>query len=168
MLIVLSGLPATGKTTIAQLLVRKCRAAYVRIDTIEQAILSSLRSPDELGALGYVVAYQMARANLCLDGVVVADAVNPLTTVRETWRAIAESANSRIVEVEVVCSDVSEHRRRVESRKADIPGHTLPTWAEVQQLEYEPWSSNRLVIDSAKVSASDAASRIFDNLELSP
>lgn len=166
MLIVFSGLPGTGKTTIAQILARQCRAAYLRVDTIEQAILSSLQNQHEVGTLGYLVAYQMAKANLSLGGTVVADAVNPLTTIREAWRALAASANSHIVEVEVVCSDTSEHRRRVESRKADIPGHTLPTWDEVQQHAYEPWSSHRLVIDSAKVSALDAASMIFDNLEL--
>jgi predicted kinase len=139
----------------------------LRIDTIEQAIVSSLRNQNELGALGYVVAYQVARANLILGGTVVADAVNPLTTIREAWRTVAESANSKIVEVELVCSDLSEHRRRVENRKADIPGHALPTWVEVQHRAYEPWSSNRLVIDSAKVSAADAAARIFDSLEWS-
>ncbi len=164
MLIVLSGLPGTGKTAIAQILARECHAAYLRIDTIEQAILSSLRVQSDLGALGYVVARELARANLCLGGVVVADAVNPLTAIRAAWRAVAESAASDIVEVEVVCSDTSEHRRRVESRKADIPGHVLPTWDEVQRREYEPWASNRLVIDSAQLSAKDAASRILDSI----
>ncbi|MBX9818066.1 MAG: AAA family ATPase [Burkholderiaceae bacterium] len=166
MLIVFSGLPGTGKTTIAQILARQCRATYLRIDAIEQAILPTLPNRDALGALGYLVAYQMARANLCVGGTVVADAVNPLTTIRETWRTVANNASSRITEVEVVCSDMVEHRRRVESRTADIPGHTLPTWDEVQQRAYEPWSSHRLVIDSAKVSAIDAASKIFDTLEL--
>lgn len=166
MLIVLSGLPGTGKTTIAQMLARECHATYLRIDTIEQAILSSLRVQNDLGTLGYVVAYELARANLCLGGTVVADAVNPLTAIREAWRAVAESAASDIVEVEVVCSDTSEHRRRVDSRKADISGHTLPTWDEVQRREYEPWASNRLVIDSAQVSAKDAASQILNSIKL--
>lgn len=110
---------------------------------------------------------QVPARPLNVGGTVVADAVNSLTTIREAWRAVAASAASHIVEVEVVCSDISEHRRRVENRKADISGHTLPTWDEIQQREYEPWSSNRLVIDSAKVSAIDAASRIFNTLELS-
>lgn len=168
MLIVFSGLPGTGKTTIAQMLARRCRAAYLRVDAIEQTILSSLRNKDEVGALGYLVAYQLAKTNLSLGVTVVVDAVNPLTAIRETWRAVTASASSRIVEVEVLCSDTSEHRRRAECRKADIPGHILPTWDEIQQREYEPWSSTRLVVDTAKVSAVDAASMIFDSLELRP
>ena len=166
MLIVLSGLPGTGKTTIAQLLARQCHATYLRIDTIEQAILSSLRVKSDLGTLGYVVAYEMARANLCLGGTVIADAVSPLTAIREAWRTVAESANSDIVEVEVICSDAGEHRRRVENREADIRGHALPTWDEVQRREYQPWATNHLVIDAAKVSAKDAAVHIFDSISM--
>jgi predicted kinase len=166
MLIVLSGLPGTGKTSIARILVRQCHATYLRIDTIEQAILASLRVPNDFGAVGYVVAYELAKTNLCLGGTVVADAVNPLTAIREAWRAVAASASSEIVEVEVVCSNTGEHRRRVESRRADIAGHVLPTWDEVQSREYEPWGSNRLVIDSAQLSTSDAASVILDSIKL--
>jgi len=166
MLIVLSGLPGVGKTTIAQILARQCSASYVRVDAIEQAILSSSHTQNELGALGYVIAYEIARSNQCLGGNLVADAVNPLTAIRETWRAVAASAASDIFEVEVVCSDTKEHRRRVENRKADIPGHVLPTWEEIQRREYEPWSSHRLVIDSALVSPDDSASIIFENLVL--
>jgi predicted kinase len=47
---------------------------------------------------------------------VVADSVNPLTATREAWRAVAASANFPIIEVEIICSDLEEHRRRVESR----------------------------------------------------
>jgi predicted kinase len=166
MLVVLSGLPGTGKTTIAKIISRKCHATYLRVDTIEQAILSSLSMQNDLGPLGYVVAYELARTNLCLDGVVIVDAVNPLAVIRQAWREVAESANSGIVEVEVVCSDKSEHRRRVESRKTDIAGHILPTWDEVQRREYEPWESDCLVIDSAVVSAEDAASKILAFIEL--
>ncbi len=42
MLIVFSGLPGTGKTTIAQAVVRRCGAVYLRIDTIEQALRTAL------------------------------------------------------------------------------------------------------------------------------
>ena len=162
MLIVLSGLPATGKTTIAKLLCRKLHDTYLRIDTIEQAIVSSLRNPGDLGALGYEVAYELASANLALGNTVVADAVNALTLIRETWRELARNAASGIVEIEIVCSDRIEHRRRVEGREADIAGHTLPTWDEVENRQYESWASECLVIDSAQVSAEDAAQIIFD------
>jgi predicted kinase len=165
MLIVFSGLPATGKTTIAKLLCRKLLATYLRIDTIEQSIVSSLCNQSDLGALGYAVAYELAASNLGLGNTVVADAVNPLTVVRDTWRTLAKNAGCGIVEIEIVCSDRIEHRRRVESREADITGHALPTWDEVQNREYESWDSDRLVIDSAQVSAVNAAQMVFDSIK---
>ena len=39
MLIVVGGLPATGKTTVSRAAARKPGAAYLRIDTIEQAFV---------------------------------------------------------------------------------------------------------------------------------
>lgn len=39
MLIVLSGLPGTGKTTIGKALAAKRSAAYVRVDEIEHALI---------------------------------------------------------------------------------------------------------------------------------
>ena len=38
MLIIFSGLPGSGKSTIARALARRLGAVYLRIDTIEQAI----------------------------------------------------------------------------------------------------------------------------------
>lgn len=38
MLIVFSGLPSTGKTTVASDLATRTSAVYLRIDTIEQAV----------------------------------------------------------------------------------------------------------------------------------
>ncbi len=165
MLIVLSGLPGTGKTTISQQLARLCHATYLRIDTIEQAILPTLPNPNDLGALGYIVAYALADANLRLGSTVIADAVNPLTVIREAWQSVARQAQVDILEVEVVCSDLQEHQRRVESRVADIAGHTLPTWQEVWAREYQPWTSNPLVVDTAHLSAQQAALQIYEALQ---
>jgi predicted kinase len=41
MLIIFGGLPATGKTAIAQELARQIGAVYLRIDSIEQGIRDS-------------------------------------------------------------------------------------------------------------------------------
>ena len=54
-----------------------------------------------------------------------------------------------VVEIEIVCSDRAEHRRRVETRVPDIEGLMLPTWQEVVDRDYRPWTRDRLVVDTA-------------------
>ncbi len=52
--------------------------------------------------------------------------------------------------IEVVCSDPIEHRRRVETRSVNVPGLKLPTWNDVENREYDAWTGDRIVIDTAK------------------
>ena len=159
MLIIFGGLPGSGKSTIAQLLVQKRPAAYLRVDAIEHAILQS-EDQKNVGPSGYMVAYALATSNLSLGVPVVADSVNPLEITRRAWREVATKIASPFIEVEVVCSDCMEHQRRVASRKSDIPGFKLPTWDSVVSREYEPWQSKRLKIDTALTTA-DAATELI-------
>ncbi len=147
MLIIFAGLPGVGKTSIAREVARGRGAAYLRVDTIEQPLIRANALTE--GDLGYRIAYAQAAENLRLGLTVIADTVNPIAITREAWRAVAEAAGTAWVEVEVVCSDPAEHRRRVETRIADIPGHTPPTWAAVQARDYHPWSGDRIVVDTA-------------------
>lgn len=161
MLIVFGGLPGTGKTTIARLVARGCGATYLRIDAIEQALRSADVLVGDVGPAGYVVAYALSEANLKLGQSVIADCVNPLAVTRAAWRSVAASTSSPIVEIEIICSDPAEHRRRVEGRTIDIPGLNPPGWASVLAHDYEPWSGPRMIIDTAAMSAADAASKIL-------
>jgi predicted kinase len=54
MLIVLGGLPGTGKTAIAREIARVLNAVYVRIDSIEQAIRTSGVLGRPIDDTGYV------------------------------------------------------------------------------------------------------------------
>ncbi len=162
-LIVFSGLPGAGKTSIAREVVARSPSVYLRIDAIEHALMKT-HTVTGVGASGYVVAYELAKSNLDLGMQVVADCVNPLSVTREAWRAVAASTSSSLLEVEVVCSDQNEHRRRVEGRQADIPDFVLPTWQAVLHHEYEAWTTARLVIDSAITDPGTAATLILGSM----
>jgi predicted kinase len=165
LLIVFGGLPGTGKTTLAKALAKRYAAVYLRIDTIEMAIRTTgmLR---EVGPAGYVVAYRVAEENLRLGHVVVADAVNPLQITRESWSQVARNAGVPLVEVEVLCSDPIEHRRRIESRTPDFDGLPPLTWASVCDRTYEKWSAPHLEIDTAGKSVAETEQELIDLLSV--
>ena len=153
-LVVIAGLPATGKTTLARPLARELRAAYLRIDTIETAILRAQdRAELVTGGEGYAVGYDLAADQLALGLDVVAECVNPLPITRDAWRAAASRRGARIVEVELVCSDAAEHRARLQARTPDIV-----------ERHYEPWGRDRLVIDTSAAGPDEAVRTIADEV----
>ena len=160
MLIVMSGLPGVGKTAVSRELARAIGAVHLRIDSIEQALRAAGLPVEEEG---YTVAHAVAADNLALGRTVIADCVNPWPLTREAWRAVAQRAGVRVVEVEMVCSDVQEHRRRVESREPDIPGHELPAWKDVVERDYRPWTSARLVIDTAGTDVTESVRILIES-----
>ncbi len=164
MLIVLAGLPGTGKSTLAKGLARELGAAYVRVDTIEQAIRDEGVGGKDLGPAGYLVGYGVALDTLRVGVGVVADSVNPLRLTRDAWRNVGVQARVEVVEVELVCSDRAEHRRRVGSRSTDIIGLELPSWEDVTSRHYETWNRDRIVIDTARRSVGESLQEVLKAL----
>ena len=152
-LFILSGLPASGKSTLSKLIAQEYNAFYLRIDTIEQG-LRDLCNFDVQGE-GYRLSYKIAADNLQLGNNVVADSCNPITLTRKEWENVATQNNSRFVNIEVICSDKEEHRKRVETRKKDIQELKLPTWEDVKNREYHSWESEKITVDTANKSVED-------------
>ena len=165
MLIIFSGLPGVGKTAIARELARTIGAVHLRIDSIEQALR---RAGYRVEGEGYEVAYVVAEDNLRVGRTVIADCVNPWLLTRSDWRSVAERVGAAALDVEIVCSDRTEHRRRVESREPDIAGHALPTWQDVVERDYQPWDRNRLVVDTAASGVTAGVLAIVSRLSAQP
>ena len=157
MLIALGGLPAVGKSTLARSLARRIGAVHLRVDTIEQAMRNAGFTVS--GPEGYLAARDLAEDNLRIGHTVIVDSVNPVAITREYWRETAARLTVELVEIEVVCSDKRQHRRRVESRTTDIPGLVLPTWQQVVDRDYEPWTTAH-VIDTAGRTLDDTLSQV--------
>ncbi len=149
MLIIFSGLPGVGKAVIARELARQVGAVYLRIDSIEQSLRACGAVGESMDDAGYQVAYALAEDNLRLGRTVVADSVNPIALTRDAWIGVANKARVKALEIEVKCSDVREHQRRIEARTQEIPALQPPSWQDVLSREYDPWDRERLVIDSA-------------------
>jgi len=164
-LYIFSGLPGSGKSTLAHLLARHVGAAYLRIDTIEQTLRQLCAI--EVQGEGYLLAYRVAADNLRLGTSVVADSCNPIELTRREWERVAGETGAQYVNIEVVCSDRREHRRRVETRPSTVAGLTLPTWRDVVEREYDGWTVDRVVLDTCGRSERESLAELLAKLPVS-
>jgi predicted kinase len=151
-LVEFSGLPGTGKSTLAGWLAERTGAVWLRVDEIENAMRRNGLTADQTGVTAYSVAHDVAASHLRRGLTVIADAVNPVWQARRGWRELAASASSAHVVIETVCSDGAEHQHRIEARVSDLPGWTYPTWDQVQQAAgcYQPRTDSRLRLDTTR------------------
>ena len=147
MFVVFAGLPGVGKSVLSRASADALGATYLRVDSIEAAVATHL-APFEDNPVGYFVAGAVASDQLRSGRSVVLDAVNDVELARQGWVDLGTSFGSTPRFVEVVCTDADEHRRRVEGRSAEMPGHAVPTWEQVQRRPYEAWRHERLVVDN--------------------
>ena len=165
LLVVIGGLPAVGKTAVCRALLGERPMTppmtWLRVDSIEQALRrSGEMAPDMPGGAGYYAAAAVAGDVLSTGGDVLVECVNPLPITRRLWERTALDAGSRLLQVELVCSDRDEHRRRVEQRVSDIAGLVLPDWQDVLQRDYAPWPEADLRLDTGRLEATGAAELI--------
>lgn len=150
-LIVLSGLPGSGKSTVAEGLSRALSVPLFSIDPIEAAMWRGGLAKNQTGIAAYDVAAALADEHLKLGHSVIIDAVNPVEAPRDAWRNLAAKHQAALAIIECVCADEALHRKRVEARVRNIEGMPELTWARALQRrdEYEPWTDARLVLDTS-------------------
>ena len=167
MLIVISGLPGTGKTAVAAALAARLGAAHLSIDPIEDALLrAGLPRSWETGVAAYEAARVMAEQNLALGTSVVVDAVNDSEPARETWRVAAADVGAELVFVLLSLDDGDEHRRRLEDRARHLTHVSEPSWDDVlaRAAAYAPWAEGSCLRVGAELSVDEVVLELMDRL----
>jgi predicted kinase len=160
-LVVLAGLPGTGKSTIARLLARRLGAVYLRTDAIAGPMLTNglTRDPASAGRVAYNIARDVAIENLRIGRSVVVDGVHATHARRALWRRVGDEVSVTVVGLEITVPDAAEHRRRLDRRRAQ--DSLSPTWEQVAEMEYDAWSEpvdgRRLLVDATDTDAALAA-----------
>jgi predicted kinase len=152
MLLVLSGLPGTGKSELANRLGHRLQIPVLSVDPIESAIVrSGIALSYETGLASYFVVEALVESQLQLGQGAIVDACNYAEPAKEMWRKLAATHGTPLRIIECYCSDEALHRQRLAARRrglaASIPE---PTWREVQQRKQEttPWNEPLLAVDA--------------------
>jgi predicted kinase len=150
-LVVLSGLPGSGKSMLAEGISRSLSLPVFSIDPIEAAMWRGGLAKADTGIAAYEVAIALANEHLRLGYSVIADAVNPVEAPRAAWRSLAAKHRADLKIIECVCVDEAVHRRRIEARVRAIDGMPEVTWERVLQRRagYEAWTDTRLILDTS-------------------
>ena len=165
MLIVMAGLPGTGKSTVAQELSERLGYPLVSVDQIESAVLSAgIDSDQPTGLAAYLVAETLAGNVLETGQSVIVDAVNAVSPAREQWVGLAARFGNALTFVEVVCSDPAVHRARLEARNRNLPHVAEPTWHAVEQSldEYDEWVGPSAGVDRITIDTVEPLAVIVD------
>jgi predicted kinase len=162
-LYIFSGLPGTGKSTLAKNISKKLNAVYVRIDTIEQGIRDLCKF--DVQAEGYGLAYKIVEDNLKIGNNVISDQCNPINLTRKEWNDVAIKNNCKYMNIEVLCSNKEEHKNRIENRKMEVENLKLPSWKEVMEREYESWNEKHITIDTANKTIEECTKELMEKIE---
>jgi predicted kinase len=151
-LVVLAGLPGTGKSTLSEALAARLRAPAFSVDWQLGALTPfGLVRPDNAIPLADHVLTAAAARQLQLGLSVVLDTSGHLRAARHRWQQVAERLGGRFVGVECVCSDEAVHRARVTGRSRGIPGWPgTVSWEHVGRMraKWEPWDEQHLTVDT--------------------
>ena len=137
-LVLITGLPGTGKSTMAEEAGRTLGAPVLGHDWA----MSGLRPYPELQealdrmglrghrGVGWSLLWALARSQLRLGSSVVLDGVARAPEVEGT-RQVAREEGAESLVVMTSCHDAELHRARVEGRQRQIPGWYELDWAHV-------------------------------------
>lgn len=147
MLVLVCGLPGTGKSTLAKALAGKRGAAYISSDAVRmEALEERTYSPEEKFQI-YDAMLQKAEGELKAGRGVILDATFYKRELRGKAREAAERAGAGFRIIECV-ADEGLLRERMEARKGDLSEADFEVYMKVRG-EYEAVEEGHLVVDTA-------------------
>lgn len=160
-LVLMTGLPGTGKSTIAAVVARALPAALLSADPIDAALVrAGVGAQQRPDIVGYAVMRTVADEQLAAGLSVVVDAVNPFRWERQAYFDAAAEHGARIAVIATTCTGTAEHRRRIEARH--VAGLSRADWAEVlrQTGYYEPFDGDALRLDAMGEAAANVRAAV--------
>ena len=151
MLILVCGLPATGKSTVARNIARKLKAAVLRTDIIRKQLFESPTYSNEEKRLVYKAMFLVAEYLLRSDRNVVLDGTFYKRSLRRQVYDISKRTGARLAVIECRASDESIERRmgRRTRRKSGPSDADYEIYKKIK-IDFEPIRRDHLTLDTSK------------------
>jgi len=152
-LIIFSGLPGTGKTSLAYPLAKRLKAPLLRVDDLFEIIPAVMLAQAESmwdDLVGILLALVEVQLEIGLS--VVVDSVF-MGADRTAARKLAERYEAQFLPIHTFISDPSLWKQRVDQRVQESdPQDQVATWARIQVQQKSFWSwqpGTALFVDGA-------------------
>ncbi|MBV7339871.1 AAA family ATPase [Chloroflexi bacterium TSY] len=157
-LILLTGLPGTGKSTLAKALSDKIQVPVFSKDIIEAALLrcdvkTACNGGQPVSYAVYEILFALAEQQLSLRQSCIIDCVASHPTVRKQFQLTAKQHHAKWLVIECICSDEEIHKTRLTTRKRNIPGYRELDWYHLLKTKerYVQWEESRHIVDSVNL-----------------
>lgn len=150
-----TGLPGTGKSTLADRLGHTTRTPVFAGDWLLGAlaphgVLTGL-ARETLTAVHGSLLQSLTTRQFMLNQDAIIDGILTDSDLA-TWQLLADIHGARLYVIECVCSDPVEHRRRIETRQRKIPGWHEVDWSHVERMRRETaeLTVTRMTVDAMR------------------